>query len=402
MPPFTFSDIQQAATQATGDATLRLSVTDGSVKTAKHGFKGRLVRFFHGPTKKDLADNNRLMGRLLGGLKRKYGDDIGTRAFLAARPEARTAGDDIFAQTGRGLTARQVKTAIAYAEAAQSEQFRASARAQADVFRPGTPMFDLVAEQARVNPATLSREQKTYFQSRLREKVIASAMEEKEQPLGSAVQKLAVKLLKHTAQNVGAAAPQQIAAHQDTHRAAGQLLSAISGRGNPGQALLDFMRLADGIIEDSAMGGEVGADDQLRPRLIAMDRAVARLGKRQAKALYDQLMAPDGPGRKALLAILVASDRISSLRNPYKAGAAGDMTQALKSVLGALAIRAGVGLEEFNRVADEIEGAKMDGPQTKGIPDSALKAAGITDAKGVAQLVTQFDQAMDRRAESLH
>ena len=397
-----FSEIKRAATQAAGDAKLRLSVTDGSVKTSKHGFMSRAVRAFFGPTKKDLADNNRLMGSLLASLKEKYGEEIGVRAFLAARPEARFDGQGIEAKTGKGLTARQVKVAIAYAEAAQSEQFRSSARAQADVFRPGTPYFDLVAEKAGINPAHLSVDQKKYYQSRLREKVIGLARHSAQQPVGSEVLKLAEQALKHTANNVGGNAASLNASHRETTQAASRLLTSLSrGGGDPAQALLDFTEKADGLVDDWAWGGGIGGDEQLQPRLVAMDNAVAKLGKRQAKAIYEKMMAPDGSGRQALLAMTVATDRMEIVKNPHKAGASADMTQALISIMGALAKRAGIDFEQHERTTDAIESAKMDGPETNGIPNKALTAADVKDAKGVSRMVPQFDQAMDERAKIL-
>src|SRR5690606_26219272 len=93
------------------DAKVRLG-SGGELKTAKRSFLGRAVRWMFGATKQDRADNNKILGDLLSGLKAKYGDEVGTRAFLKAVPGVQLRDDGIYARSAKPLTARQVRTAL--------------------------------------------------------------------------------------------------------------------------------------------------------------------------------------------------------------------------------------------------------------------------------------------------
>ena len=398
-----FGDIKRAATQATdGDKKLRLGRSDGQVKTAKHGFGSRLVRWFAGATKRDREDNKQLLGNLLSGLKQKYGDTIGTQAFLAARPLAYVDQEsgDIMGATARSLSAQQVKDAIAFAEAAPNHQARQDALAQADAFKPGSANFGDVANQAGVAPDTLSDAQKNYFQSRLRERVVSMAQEHGEQPKGSEVARVAKKLLRHTANTVGAEADRIDAAHNTASESAGEALKALGDeKSDPAAALVSFISATDAIVEDTAMKQDFGAEDTHNARSNALDNAVSQLSTLEARSLYDRLVAPNGPGRKVLLAANLASYNISALQTPYKAAASADIVQSAKQVIIALAVRAGVDKSEIDNLAGAIENDRMRGPKDQGVPKSVLQAAGVTDVSDVLDTARQFDKAMAARGQ---
>jgi hypothetical protein len=112
MGRITLGQFKEVTQQADDDAKIRLGSTDRQPKTASHGFLGRAVRWLFGATKQDRADNQKIMGDLVAGLKQKYGSKIGVKAFLRAVPDARIRDDGVLeAKTTKPLTARQVHRA---------------------------------------------------------------------------------------------------------------------------------------------------------------------------------------------------------------------------------------------------------------------------------------------------
>lgn len=92
-PGISYSDIENEFANAPGDAKMRISVHTGRVTTKTHGIIARTRRWLFGATKEDRANNRKIMGEVLAGLKERYGEKIGVAAFLRAVPSATFKAD---------------------------------------------------------------------------------------------------------------------------------------------------------------------------------------------------------------------------------------------------------------------------------------------------------------------
>ena len=182
---------EQTVDGAADDARLRLGER-GELTTARHSFGGRVVRWLaRRPTRQDRVDNQRLMGDLLRGLQQKYGD-IGTEAFLRAVPEG------IDAAAGKPLTARQVRNALTHAETTSRNQLTSAARARAVLYSPGHRKFSEIADAVGIDPATLTKAQRSAFKNKLLRRIVAQATATGTQPGLAEVAGLAKQALRQT------------------------------------------------------------------------------------------------------------------------------------------------------------------------------------------------------------
>jgi serine/threonine protein kinase len=182
---------RQAVDQADDRAHVRLGER-GDLTTARHSFGGRVVRWLVGTTGQDRIDNQRLLTDLQQGLKDKYGDDIGTEAFLQAVPEGSAAA------VPKPLTVRQVRRAVTHAESASRAQLTLAACERARIFSPGHRKFAEITAALGIDPATLSDAQQREFKTELRRRVVEQAALTGAPPKLAEVADLAKQALRQT------------------------------------------------------------------------------------------------------------------------------------------------------------------------------------------------------------
>lgn len=273
MVDLSISRFQQTATQAADGAKLRLD-SSGEMSTAKRSWIGRLVRFIGGPTQQDRADTKQLMSGLLSQLKARYGDAVGIKAFLAARPGAQlTDGGGVRADVAKPLTARQVRDAISYAEARTAKHAQQDLSSRADRFAPGTDRFASLLQEKGLRSGDLGQSEEQYFASRLRDDVAARSVRDGAPPDTSTVKKLASRLLDH----VRALGEDEAAVANRRYKAADRLVADValalagpgatrsdrlpspSGSDAPGLATLltELLQSGDDLVADLMRGSDV-------------------------------------------------------------------------------------------------------------------------------------------------
>jgi hypothetical protein len=179
--------------------------------------------------------------------------------------------------------------------------------------------------------------------------------------------------------------------HDETPRGLASRLAAAMGVGE--------VVAGDRAGEDGIPGG----DDIIRAVPEATLRALSNVSSSQARQLFNAAMAPDGEGRKLLLALEFAS-RDPGIRNdPYRSTALANLSMAASSMLMALADRGGV--RDVERQIEMITGQASRLLQaqtgTATLSSNVLKAAGVSDGDGVRALMPDVMTAIDVRAQSV-
>lgn len=427
MPDLSISRFQRTTATALDGARLRLDST-GELSTGKRSWLGRLVRFIAGPTKGDIAANKQIQGGLLRELKSKYGDAVGTKAFLAGNTSARLNDSGrVVVDLARPLTARQVRDAITYARIKGTKHALREATLRADRFSPGLKGFDRLLHAKGLKADDLGAAQKKYFMSRLRDDVAARTVRDERQPDTDTIRKLAGRLLDHTVALGEKAASRADRAYKSVDRLCADMAMALAGpnaerpdklprsSGRDGEglgALLGALALSgDGLIEDLMRGelGVPGGDDMQRPLSEAAQRTFAALSRSEARGLLDSALAPDGPARKLAFLLELATADKGVKEDGYQMAAVANLARASMVVLGALAARA-----ELPDLADQLDhqmgeagkalkvplgGTKVAALE---VPGKALEAAGIGDTTDMKAMLGEVMEAIKSRAETLH
>jgi hypothetical protein len=425
MVDLSLSRFQQTATSAADSAKLRLDST-GEMTTAKRSWVGRLVRFIGGPTKQDKAANKQMMSGLLNALKTRYGDEIGVKAFLAARPGAQQSDSgSVRANVAKPLTSRQVQDAISYAQSKTAKHAHHDLTQRADRFAPGTDRFDRLLAQKGLRPTDIGDEQGRYFMSRLRDDVAARAIRDGGPPDSGTVKKLAGKLLDHVVALGEDGAGVANRGYKTADRLVGDMAMALAGPGierpgrlpspsgsdapGPGTLLNHLLRAGDDLVSDLMRGGlgVPGGDDMQRPVPEAAQRTFAKLSRSEARQLLDRALAPDGPARKLAFALELATEQRSVKEDPYKMAAVANLARANVMVLAALAERAG-----RSDIVDKLDQQVGEGVAKLNIgrgdvadvtlTSDALRTAGLEDASGMPEMLRDVMIAIDLRAQAIH
>jgi hypothetical protein len=150
--------------------------------------------------------------------------------------------------------------------------------------------------------------------------------------------------------------------------------------------------VSDSLLEEGDVGGQEIENTQNR----VMQSAINRLTPQMAKQLYDRAMSSNGTGRQLLLASRLAADQVG-MKNPYEVGGHGDLSKALSNLIHALGARAGIPREQTEATMDTIENVRTSGKEQHGVPESALRDAGVKDARKVGSLLTGFLDAVGKR-----
>lgn len=392
-----------AVSGAGDDAALRLKSSDGSLTTAKQGFFGRIATWFSGGHK--AADTVSLAGQFLRGMTEKYGEGIANQAFQMARPSTRVHVDgSVQFKADKPLTAREVKDAIAFARSLTQAETRKASVAVGMLFAPeNTAAFGALAAQRGVDPAQLSAQQKAFYKDVLRDQVLDAAATQRGVPTPDAAKRLAGKALTFVASLDAGALQREIATRKQAQAATIGLVRALAESGTPGKTLHEFLLKADLTIGATTLGGsgnEAGTDDWNKARVIAVDSAIIRLSPRDAKRLFEQAMAPDGPGRALQFALAAKTSELAGASDGYGFLAAGQLSMFSAVALSALGERGGVKGAAALVEAVVDAGANATQADIDRMAASSKGRQAVADASAVIDVRTvAFKQQVDAAAE---
>ena len=157
---------QFKAVQSTENKEVRINSQD-QVTTAKRGFLGRVVRFFSPSVEKN--ETREMAGQFLKSLRAKYGNEVGTEAFMRARSDLRIGRNgSLFIDVSKPITAREVRVALQEAKKLKQELAGAS-----ELSPYGGSRFDSLAKKVGVDPDALTGAQKRFFSQRLKDMALS-------------------------------------------------------------------------------------------------------------------------------------------------------------------------------------------------------------------------------------
>jgi hypothetical protein len=97
------------------------------------------------------------------------------------------------------------------------------------------------------------------------------------------------------------------------------------------------------------------------------------------------------------LAAHLAEENVGAT-DPYAIGAHGDLTATLTTLIHELGARAGIPATEIDATMKAIDNVDTSGTGKHGVPEEALRGAGVRDARKVSSLLTGFSQAVSTRS----
>jgi hypothetical protein len=414
-------DTFQSRVARAGDSDILKLDDQNKPRAAKEGFFGRAVRWLVGPGGQERAQTATMMRDLYAGLKAQYGEDIANNAIRFARTDARLdEAGGLYLRPAKPLTARQVRDVLAYAGSASREHTRQLLEGKTDKWAPGTTRFDQLARKVGIDPGKLSEAEQSYFRERLSEDAAHRQDKTGEIPNKSEMRKIAKSILEHMATVGSKGIEEANASYHDISQRVGDALMGLAGpsatrprhfpdsHDETPRGLASRLAAAMGageVVAGDRAGedGIPGGDDIIRAVPEATLRALSNVSSSQARQLFNAAMAPDGEGRKLLLALELAS-RDPGIRNdPYRSAALANLSMAASSMLMALADRGGV--RDVERQIEMITGqaSRLLEAQTgtATLSSDVLKAAGVSKGDGVRALMPDVMTAIDHRAQSV-
>ncbi|KPL54616.1 hypothetical protein ABB55_22280 [Prosthecomicrobium hirschii] len=401
---------QFKAIQAPDNKEVRIDSQD-QVTTAKRGFFGRVVRFFN-PSIQN-SETRETAGQLLKSLRAKYGNEVGTEAFMRARSDLRISRNgNLFVDVSKPITAREVRVALQEAKKLKKELAGVS-----ELSPYGGSRFDDLAKKVGVDPDTLTGAQKRFYSQRLKDMALSDNVGRQrhaqkngdEHPsFASAddLEKIAGKLLKYAAGLDDKTIRSRDQAWTSAHGAGKQFAEFLAGSREGGPVeLVKALRIFDSRLgnlkEETLTGGAtggVGGDDLATARFVGMDSMLARMSPDEARALYDDFMKQDSNARQlafGLGAVLSHSgmenkkDQELAMAN---SSAAQSMWANLKEFIKCVGERGGV--EDIDSDLDTMMNAGMDIDRkdlaSGQVPGKILSDAGLTDGARAVKSVGQI------------
>ena len=205
--------------------------------------------------------------------------------------------------------------------------------------------FAALAAARQVDPAQLSDQQKAFYKVILRDQVLDLAAGKHGVPTPDEAKRLAGKALQFVASLDPAALRHEIATRNQAQAATIGLVKALAGSETPARVLNEFLVKADLQVGATMLGGSgnnAGTDDWNKTRAIAIDSAINRISPQDAKRLFEQAMAPDGPGRTLQFALAANTRKLADGDDAYALNAAGQLSMFNTVALSALGERGGV------------------------------------------------------------
>ena len=259
------------------------------------------------------------------------------------------AGNDVAIDASKPITARQAREIEDLARALSTEQRRNLGAASALSLAPDAPGFAQLAADAGVDAEALGDDRKELYQRLLQQRVLEAGRfgDPNGPPLShDQLRDLAASTLGRVAalgDDGVAAAQARLAEQQD---AGASLLRELGRPGSDGarlaHGLLRFELAAMASAKDVAQGGTDMRQALAQSRAIALDRVLADLSPRQARAIYEQAMAANGPGRAMLFGAAVQGCANAMHGDTNRAIAGMQLAHSAATVLAALGQRAGV------------------------------------------------------------